>query len=216
MQWLLDKRQQNQDFLKHGSDLNQNLKHVSDDCDDDEPDWMRNFTVENECEPSQDKKSKIKKTIGFRSNKSNKKGIEECNTIRDLSMRNGVGGRGEDVGKGEVKVLKLKSGVEEVEDDEFLVEDYESEGEGGMKLKKRRGGGFSVDSSSEEEDGEEDGFDEEEAESRPKIYFCSRTHSQLSQFIKELRKTKFASEFKVVSLGSRKNFCINEGIAANC
>ncbi|XP_021732664.1 ATP-dependent DNA helicase DDX11-like [Chenopodium quinoa] len=37
-------------------------------------------------------------------------------------------------------------------------------------------------------------------------------HSQLFQFIKELNKTVFGSELKVVSLGSRKNLCINQEV----
>ncbi|CDO98038.1 unnamed protein product [Coffea canephora] len=207
LQWLVDKRQQNLDPAKDGSDSNQNLKDEDPPGSDGEPDWMRKFTVNKESESPQDRKTKIK---NFRSKKWNKKGKEECSTIRDIFNRTGVGGD-EDVDEREVKASKLKSGIEEVEDHEFLVEDYESEGEDGVKLKKRGGGGYSVDSSSEE-DGQEDGFDEKEQDSRPKIYFCSRTHSQLSQFIKELRKTKFASELKVVSLGSRKNFCINEEV----
>ncbi|KAL3528760.1 hypothetical protein ACH5RR_008082 [Cinchona calisaya] len=212
LQWLVDKKQESLDFLKNGCDLNQNL--IVEDhpgSDDDEPDWMRNFSVSKETEPVKDGKIEIKKNVGFRSKKWNKKMKEGCSTVRDIFTCNGVGG---DVEKGKVKVLKLKNGVEEVEDGEFLVEDYESGGEDGVKLKKRGGGcargGFLVDSSSEEDE-EEDGLNEEE-ESRPKIYFCSRTHSQLSQFIKELRKTKFANELKVVSLGSRKNFCINEEV----
>ncbi|KAG0031020.1 DEAD H (Asp-Glu-Ala-Asp His) box helicase 11 [Podila clonocystis] len=43
-----------------------------------------------------------------------------------------------------------------------------------------------------------------------KIYYCSRTHSQLSQFIEELRKTSYGDHLHVISLGSRKNLCINE------
>ncbi len=42
-----------------------------------------------------------------------------------------------------------------------------------------------------------------------KVYYCSRTHTQLSQFLHEIKKTEFASSIKVVSLGSRKNLCIN-------
>lgn len=98
--------------------------------------------------------------------------------------------------------------VDEVEDKEFLLEEYDSEAEIGGKSREKRAGVDDVFSS--EEEGEMDGLEEEEA--RLKIYFCSRTHSQLSQFLKELRKTKFASELKVVCLGSRKNFCINEGM----
>ncbi len=44
------------------------------------------------------------------------------------------------------------------------------------------------------------------------IYFCSRTHSQLSQFVKEVQKTKFAEDIRLVSLASRANMCINESV----
>ncbi|KAJ6394543.1 hypothetical protein OIU77_023694 [Salix suchowensis] len=92
--------------------------------------------------------------------------------------------------------------------------EYESEEEGalGDGKSKRKAGGISIGSSSDEE-GHEDGSDDEEEEEKAfKIYFCSRTHSQLSQFIKELRKTLFSNEINVVCLGSRKNFCINEEV----
>ncbi|RVW34048.1 ATP-dependent DNA helicase DDX11 [Vitis vinifera] len=90
----------------------------------------------------------------------------------------------------------------------FLVEEYESEEEEGVGVgkSKRKAGGVSINSSSDEE--EED--DNEEDGEGLKIYFCSRTHSQLSQFVKELRKTIFGNEMKVVCLGSRKISCINE------
>ena len=42
-----------------------------------------------------------------------------------------------------------------------------------------------------------------------KVIYCSRTHSQISQFVREIRKTVFADHIRVVSLGSRKNLCIN-------
>lgn len=45
-----------------------------------------------------------------------------------------------------------------------------------------------------------------------KIFYCSRTHSQLSQFIGELRKTKFANTTRLVTLGSRMNLCINDTV----
>ena len=43
-----------------------------------------------------------------------------------------------------------------------------------------------------------------------KILYCSRTHSQITQFINELKRTEFADKVKIVSLGSRKTLCINE------
>ncbi|KAL3899854.1 MAG: hypothetical protein SGCHY_001748 [Lobulomycetales sp.] len=45
-----------------------------------------------------------------------------------------------------------------------------------------------------------------------KIFYCSRTHSQISQFVREIRKTTFAENLKVVSLGSRANLCTNDDV----
>ena len=44
------------------------------------------------------------------------------------------------------------------------------------------------------------------------IFYCSRTHSQLSQFVKEIQKTNFADDIRLISLASRANMCINESI----
>ena len=42
-----------------------------------------------------------------------------------------------------------------------------------------------------------------------RIYFCSRTHSQLSQCVGELKKIKnLPRTFRSIVLGSRKNYCI--------
>ncbi|RNA00719.1 putative ATP-dependent RNA helicase DDX11 [Brachionus plicatilis] len=49
-------------------------------------------------------------------------------------------------------------------------------------------------------------FDDEETDNDAKvtkIYFCSRTHSQISQFIGELKKTIYSDTVRVVTLGSR-------------
>lgn len=59
---------------------------------------------------------------------------------------------------------------------------------------------------------EEDVEDDDEEEEPLKVFFCSRTHSQLSQFVGELKRTKFATSLQTVSLGSRKTLCINPGM----
>lgn len=50
----------------------------------------------------------------------------------------------------------------------------------------------------------------------PKIFYCSRTHSQLSQVVRELRKTSFFSKDSVLNLatttGSRNSLCINKKV----
>lgn len=45
----------------------------------------------------------------------------------------------------------------------------------------------------------------------PQIIYASRTHSQLSQFVHEIKKTIYA-DAKCVTLGSRKNLCINDHV----
>jgi hypothetical protein len=45
-----------------------------------------------------------------------------------------------------------------------------------------------------------------------KIIYAARTHSQLSQFIGELRRTHWGNDVKVVALGSRSVLCSNENV----
>ncbi|RDY04748.1 ATP-dependent DNA helicase DDX11, partial [Mucuna pruriens] len=160
---------------------------------DDEPDWMRDFVVNKE-------ENKKEEKCGTMLGKPHKK----KETFKDFRVM-GVGES--PVVKGSESLQKKIDAVD-ISDKEFLLEEYESEDEKGLgSASKRKAVKTSFTSSSEDESGEEE-------EKKLKVYFCSRTHSQLSQFIKELRKTVFANEMDVVSLGSRKNLCINEEVVA--
>ncbi|KAA8541799.1 hypothetical protein F0562_022951 [Nyssa sinensis] len=206
LQWLVDQKRQKKS--ETAADFNQDRLSGVQSGSDDEPDWMRNFVASNNNQEEEKKKTR-KEKVGFGSEKLDKKRNQK--SFGDLFEHSG---EYEYIrNKSDHKSLKTKFDAEEMDDDEFLVEEYESEEEGGVGSaeSKRKAGGVSLSSSSDEED-EEDGFGDVEEEAGSKIYFCSRTHSQLSQFIKELRKTVFASELKVVCLGSRKNFCINEEV----
>ncbi|XP_054094060.1 ATP-dependent DNA helicase DDX11 isoform X4 [Callithrix jacchus] len=44
------------------------------------------------------------------------------------------------------------------------------------------------------------------------VYYCSRTHSQLAQFVHEVKKSPFGKDVRLVSLGSRQNLCVNEDV----
>ena len=69
-----------------------------------------------------------------------------------------------------------------------------------------------------------DADEDAEMEEEPKIFYCSRTHSQLTQFINELRRVRLPSlapldpgkavegdveELKHLTLGGRNKCCIN-------
>jgi chromosome transmission fidelity protein 1 len=59
---------------------------------------------------------------------------------------------------------------------------------------------------------EEEEEDDDDLEQETKIYYASRTHSQLSQFVHEVGKTIYAKDIYEVSLASRKNMCINKQV----
>jgi len=75
------------------------------------------------------------------------------------------------------------------DDEDVLLEDYESD----------------------EEPTDKD-EDEEEPDTTLKIIFCSRTHSQLTQFVREVKKSPFGKEVSLVSLASRSVMCINPAV----
>ncbi|XP_038636561.1 ATP-dependent DNA helicase DDX11 [Scyliorhinus canicula] len=86
------------------------------------------------------------------------------------------------------------TGILDGEDESFILADYESDDEKNPK-----------DSSLSDED-------DLEEEHVTKIYYCSRTHSQLAQFIHEVQKSPFGKEIRLVSLGSRQNMCVNDEV----
>eukprot|EP00960_Hanusia_phi_P070589 767339-Hanusia_phi.AAC.4 len=46
-----------------------------------------------------------------------------------------------------------------------------------------------------------------------KVIYCSRTHSQLSQFMNEVKRTEWGKNLKAVALASRKGMCINPKVS---
>ncbi|KAI4824927.1 hypothetical protein KUCAC02_020640 [Chaenocephalus aceratus] len=82
------------------------------------------------------------------------------------------------------------------EDEELIIAEYESDDE--SKTKSR----FSATE-------EDDDLVEEHV---TKIYYCSRTHSQLAQFVHEVQKSPFSKDISLVTLGSRQNLCINDEV----
>ncbi|XP_055549308.1 ATP-dependent DNA helicase DDX11 [Wyeomyia smithii] len=65
------------------------------------------------------------------------------------------------------------------------------------------------------EDSDDDDCDEVEADAESskfkpvQVIFCSRTHSQLGQVIREIRRTDFGKQIRLTILASRQNMCIN-------
>lgn len=142
-------------------------------------------------------------------------------------------------GDSRFKRQKLASSGDAGHDDEaqFVLDNYESDDE---SRKQARSANFNDSGLSAETQAlmEKLGFsvastkEEHEVADETKIFFCSRTHSQLSQFANELRRVKMPpaitsddehvnasqersliEEVKHLTLGSRKNLCINSKVS---
>ncbi|XP_029009204.1 ATP-dependent DNA helicase DDX11 [Betta splendens] len=88
---------------------------------------------------------------------------------------------------------------EDKEDEDLIIAEYESDDE--SKSKSR----FCA----AEDDDDDDELVEEHV---TKIYYCSRTHSQLAQFVHEVQKSPFSKDVSLVTLASRQNLCVNEEV----
>jgi chromosome transmission fidelity protein 1 len=112
--------------------------------------------------------------------------------------------------------------------DDFMLDDYES-GNEASSGEKATGEHLSASALAlmAKLQGPVSGNEEAQPEEETKIIFCSRTHSQLTQFVHELRRVKppatvqlpegdvaeATEAVKHLALGSRKNLCINSSVA---
>uniref|UniRef100_A0A182PGV9 DNA 5'-3' helicase n=1 Tax=Anopheles epiroticus TaxID=199890 RepID=A0A182PGV9_9DIPT len=69
----------------------------------------------------------------------------------------------------------------------------------------------------EESDGSDGEPELEEKEEEPmyrpvQVIFCSRTHSQLSQVVSEVKETQHSKDLRLMSLASRQSLCINADV----
>lgn len=140
------------------------------------------------------------------------------------------------------KKRKLESALSDEDEERFILDDYQSDDDNSVNTNNRGAAadlglsketqalmqklGYSLDATPQ--------ADNSEPDDELKIFFCSRTHSQLTQFIGELRRIKLpppiprapeletavtvekdlVEELKHLTLGSRKNLCINPKVAA--
>lgn len=132
------------------------------------------------------------------------------------------------------------SASQDGDEEQYVLDEYQSEDGSSKKAKDHQDSevalssetvtlmqklGLQIPKSASKEQTEDEELEE------LKIFFCSRTHSQLSQFVGELRRVKLPSaypadddqskttaypdeEIKHVPLASRKNLCINDKVAS--
>ncbi len=179
-----------------------------------EPDWLRDYGKEKERAAAEEKRALVQKRRQALQHR-----LEEARqTSHRLSaLRADRTKIGDDAGMGSGGHKKHRpssssKGAAAKEDDEdadedLLPADYESGKEtDGNSSDEEEGKKAAAAADKEDEEGEE--LDR----GGLKILYCSRTHSQVSQFVLEIQKTSFQDDVRVVSLSSRKNLCINDEV----
>ncbi|KAJ5885299.1 Helicase-like DEXD box c2 type [Penicillium taxi] len=185
-------------------------------CDDDEPDWMVEFAKKDSRRAISEKKQEFESRLA-------KIKLEEERLKQAQNTHN-------------QPLDEVDSRIDPDDESQFVLDDYNSDDERNkpsnsgfdslsastLALLDRFKGQFSESKSDEDLD-----------DDTVKIFYCSRTHSQLSQFAGELRRVSFPSSIpndpeeekdsglptleervKHLSLGSRKNLCINPKVKA--
>ncbi|KAJ5469466.1 ATP-dependent DNA helicase chl1 [Penicillium diatomitis] len=188
--------------------------------DDSEPDWMVEFAKK------ESRRSIVEKRQEFESRlakiKSDEERLKQASATQDRPRK-----------KQRLEEQNVQATLHE-DEEHYVLDDYDSDAEdrkgtsqlggleglsaGTLALLEKFKGNFATQRN-----------EEDEADDTVKIFYCSRTHSQLSQFAGELRRVTFPSSIppetgqdakgdgqseldeaiKHLSLGSRKNLCIN-------
>ncbi|KAG5438353.1 hypothetical protein PCANB_002841 [Pneumocystis canis] len=177
----------------------------------DEPEWIIKYEIEEKKRSIEKKKKKTEEKL----EKIRKD--EEINKYIEVNK------------KFSFKKQRLNP-HDESDDESFLINDYDSDDDNCKKFSYLN----SIDANNFSPqvlqllhklkypiEGEDNSEDDDKYPEELKIIYSSRTHSQLTQFINELRRVSFPSIFcendtqpiKHIALASRKNLCINPKVS---
>ena len=185
------------------------------DVEDDEPDWMiEHARKERRNRALHDRQELEMRLVRIRERERKLK--KKFDAGEPLSKR---------------QKLAHSSHSDEVDEDQFVLDDYASDDEHQSGNANSSAADFGVSAETQAIlkrigmfTSTTSGDEETELPDELKVFYCSRTHSQLSQFANELRRVHLPAvlvdetnddekplheELKHLTLGSRKNLCIN-------
>ncbi|KAI9019056.1 helicase C-terminal domain-containing protein [Hyaloraphidium curvatum] len=195
LRWLKDNQQRMVDAKRAAAlrSAAQESTNVADTLrDDDEPDWV---VQQSKARVEAQKLALVDEEIAREQRRK-----EYLQSLRLAEKAKGAKESRERAAKRQ----KLDSNAE----DDFAVDDYESDEDDARKQIKKILSGADDDDKVDQLVGE-DGEEPDEI----KIFYCSRTHSQLSQVVNEIKKTAYGADICNVSLASRKNTCIHPRVS---
>jgi len=204
------------------------------EIDDDEPAWMAEHARESKRREILHMRAEFERRLeGVRERERKTRERERAKQVAGGEAgwkRRKVAGGGDDDGD---------EGKGDDVEDQFALDDYDSGDDDREGARRHNNSGqpqYSAETTKLLEKlgmivtAQDERRSEDDKEEELKIFFCSRTHSQLSQFVGELQRvhlpaglppdgssdpsnpTTTTEEIKQITLGSRKNLCINPKI----
>ncbi|CAL5866608.1 uncharacterized protein PFLUO_LOCUS817 [Penicillium psychrofluorescens] len=192
--------------------------------DDDEPEWMLEFAKKESRRKLTEKRNEFEARLA--KIKQEEERLKQAQQITERPRK-------------KQRVDEPASQPDADDDSQFALDDYDSETDDRKKPAGESGNFDGLSASTlallEQFQGKISSRkeDEDDGDAEVKVFYCSRTHSQLSQFAGELRRVTFPSSIpgdldsetkdelskleervKHLSLGSRKNLCINPQVRA--
>ncbi|XP_049870071.1 ATP-dependent DNA helicase DDX11 [Pectinophora gossypiella] len=190
LQWLKDHNQKEYDAIeKELASLKLEISSTSatDDWLQEEYEKIKKNQMLVALQGRLDKIKKRQESLNEMKHRVSKQKSKANNTI-DLYFQRGDSKKNMEETQDKENVLEN----ENEEDRDLILEDFDKEGQ------------------DQESDGEE--VVENDQDHVTKVYISSRTHSQLSQFIGEVKRTVFKDNISVVTLASRQHYCINSDV----
>ena len=179
-----------------------------------EPDWIRQLGVEKVKRKRNEKEQRRKERLQRKRREFSESFSTKrfSNTVNAGSLFGRVRLHTSTTAPGQTQSAEAqeRSGPQRIqlEDELFLPEEDETSELG---KRKQLGDSATEEASAFRADSLE--VEDEEPETSQLIY-CSRTHSQLSQVLKEFKKTRFRDRFKALPLAGRKQLCVNPDVLA--
>ncbi|KAH0559276.1 hypothetical protein GP486_004207, partial [Trichoglossum hirsutum] len=189
------------------------------DDDDDEPAWMIEHAREQKRQAAfRERKDLEARLANIRAREKRQQELYENSEpqFKKLKINSDYEASGDGDGETQFLLDEYESDAEQVLGNSDLSEGLSAATQGLMKK-------LGVDLGGPKEE-------DAEVEDELKIFYCSRTHSQLAQFVNELRRVEIppaispensvdaevleVEELKHLSLGSRKNLCIHPKVSA--
>jgi len=195
LKWLQDYEEKQKKEIENILSGNQNKKEEIETKSSEEPSWVDDFFEQkavndlySKVKDKEENKKKMRSRLQSvrKDYKTKKRKLSDVTPTNDIELNE----------KENIENIKVAT-AEPDEDADIILKEYSSDNETSEKHNH------------ENSDIEDNNEKEEDV---LKIFYCSRTHSQLNQFVHEVQKSKHAGYIKMVALASRQSLCINSEV----